>query len=72
MRMATLTLGVLLALTAPIHAQDAAPLYLDVKQPVDARVADLVSRLTLEEKAAALNHKGTTIERFKIRADQWN
>jgi beta-glucosidase len=69
------TLGLaalLLALAAPIHAQDAAPVYLDVKRPIDARVADLVSRLTLEEKAMVLNHKGTTVERFKLRADQWN
>ena len=73
MKIATLGLATwLLTLMVPIRAQDAAPLYLDVKQPVDARVADLVGRLTLEEKATVLNHKGTTIERFKIRADQWN
>jgi beta-glucosidase len=47
-------------------------LYLDVNQPVDARVADLISRLTLEEKATLLNHVGPTVERFNIRADQWN
>ena len=46
--------------------------YLDVTQPVDARVADLISRLTLEEKAALLNHRGPTVERFNIRSDQWN
>ena len=49
-----------------------APLYLDINQPVDARVADLISRLTLEEKAILLNHQGPTIKRFHIRADQWN
>jgi beta-glucosidase len=48
------------------------PLYFDVNQPVDARVADLISRLTLEEKAILLNHQGPTIQRFNIRADQWN
>ena len=47
-------------------------LYLDVNQPVDKRVADLISRLTLEEKAMLLNHVGPTVERFNIRADQWN
>jgi beta-glucosidase len=47
-------------------------LYLDIHQPVDARVADLISRLTLEEKAALLNHVGPTVERFNIRSDQWN
>jgi beta-glucosidase len=47
-------------------------LYLDVHQPVDARVADLISRLTLEEKATLLDHVGPTVQRFNIRADQWN
>lgn len=54
-------------------SRDAAPPpYLDTARPVDERVHDLVSRLTLEEKAAILNHRGTTVERFRIRADQWN
>ena len=53
---------------------DAKPgaLYLDASRPVDARVADLISRLTLAEKATLLNHRGPTVERFNIRADQWN
>ena len=51
---------------------DAPPLYLEVSQPVEKRVADLISRLTLEEKARLLNHRGPTVERFNIRSDQWN
>jgi beta-glucosidase len=47
-------------------------LYRDVSQPVDRRVADLISRLTLEEKATLLDHQGPTLARFNIRADQWN
>ena len=47
-------------------------LYLDPAQPVDRRVDDLISRLTLEEKAILLNHRGPTVERFNIRSDQWN
>ena len=47
-------------------------LYLDIHQPVDARVADLISRLTLEEKATLLNHRGPMVARFNIRSDQWN
>jgi len=46
--------------------------YRDPAQPIDVRVADLVARLTLEEKAILLDHKGPTIERFGIRSDQWN
>jgi beta-glucosidase len=56
-----------------IAADTNAPaLYLAVNQPVDARVADLISRLTLEEKATLLNHRGPTVARFNIRSDQWN
>src|SRR5438093_5101242 len=55
-----------------VNAQEAAPLFRDPSQPIAARMADLVSRLTLEEKAVLLNHRGPTVERFGIRADQWN
>lgn len=48
------------------------PLYLDADADLDERVADLVSRLTLEEKAMLLDHRGPTVERFNIRSDQWN
>jgi beta-glucosidase-like glycosyl hydrolase len=48
------------------------PVYLDTAQPVEKRVKDLISRLTLEEKAMLLNHRGTMVERFNIRSDQWN
>ncbi len=44
----------------------------DPSLPLELRVADLLSKLTLEEKACILDHKGPTIERFGIRADQWN
>ncbi len=47
-------------------------IFRDSSQPVEARVADLVSRLTLEEKAMVLDHKGPTVERFNLRSDQWN
>jgi len=49
-----------------------APLYLNPAQAVDARVADLISLLALEEKAILLNHRGPIVERFNIRADHWN
>ena len=48
------------------------PLYLDNAQPVDARVHDLMQRMTLEEKAAFLNHVAPDIERFAIKSDKWN
>src|SRR5580692_9387522 len=62
-----------LALDLGFAAETNVPaLYLDIHLPVDQRVADLISRLTLEEKATLLNHRGPTLERFNIRADQWN
>ena len=73
--------GLVFALAAPrLHAADApvatAPagpaLYLDVHAPIEDRLKDLVSRMTLEEKAMALNHVGPTLTRFNLRADQWN
>jgi beta-glucosidase len=63
----------LVASAAPAQDQKTdTPLYLDVKKPVDKRVQDLISRLTLEEKAILLNHRGPTVKRFGIRSDQWN
>jgi len=47
-------------------------LYLDPDQPVEKRVQDLISRLTLEEKATLLNHRGPDIERLNIKSDKWN
>ncbi|GAC1708157.1 MAG: glycoside hydrolase family 3 C-terminal domain-containing protein [Flavisolibacter sp.] len=47
-------------------------LFMNPKEPTEKRVLDLISRLTLEEKAILLNHRGATIERFKIRSDGWN
>lgn len=48
--------------------------FLDPKLPVDVRVADLMGRLSIEEKAILLNHRGPTItvEGHAIRSDQWN
>jgi len=61
----------ILSLTSCMAA-DVPALFLDINQPVGRRVEDLISRLTLEEKAILLNHRGPTIERFNIRSDQWN
>ncbi len=47
-------------------------LYLDPSQPVEKRVKDLISRLTVEEKAILLNHRGPVVERFGIKSDGWN
>jgi beta-glucosidase len=56
--------------TAPLAQEH--PLYLDTLASIDDRVADLISRLTLEEKAQALNHNGKDIARIGLRGDKWN
>ncbi len=68
-----LTIIAVLSLRCAIPAEPPtdAP-YRDPRRPVDERVADLIGRLTLEEKARLLNHKGPMVDRFNIRADQWN
>jgi beta-glucosidase len=54
------------------HA-DSQPPYLDPTQPTDTRVDDLISRMTLEEKAAELDHKSSGIPRLQIPAwSGWN
>jgi len=49
-----------------IAQSTAKPKYLDPTQPVEQRIADLIGRLTLEEKAAQLNHLNTGIPRLNI------
>ncbi len=48
------------------------PVYLNTDEPIEKRVNDLISRLTLEEKAQLLNHKAPDLERFDIKSDKWN
>lgn len=48
------------------------PLYLDPQQPVEKRVKDLISRLSVEEKAILLNHRAPDLVRLNILSDKWN
>lgn len=45
----------LLALSAPAHSQTDAPVYKDAKAPLEARVADVMNRLTPDEKLLLLS-----------------
>jgi beta-glucosidase len=67
-------LGGLLLFLCNASAQDAAhPAYLDPSKPTEQRVADLIGRMTLEEKAQQLNHLNTGIPRLKVAAwGGWN
>jgi beta-glucosidase len=56
-----------------VNAKDTAPLFRDTTLSFEARAADLVSRLTLEEKAALMQHDNPAIPRLGIPAyDWWN
>jgi beta-glucosidase len=48
-----------------------APLYLDPSQPIEVRVDDLVSRMTLEEKASQLVNQSRAIPRLQIPEYDW-
>lgn len=68
---------ILVSLKGILYAQPSADkrdsfLFLDTEQTTEARVHDLISRLTLEEKAILLNHRGPLVERFNIKSDGWN
>src|ERR1700744_6731679 len=46
-------------------------IYKDASQPLDARVHDLVSRLTLEEKVSLLGYNSQAVPRLGIPAYNW-
>ncbi|WP_040233818.1 glycoside hydrolase family 3 N-terminal domain-containing protein, partial [Xanthomonas citri] len=73
-RFRSLAQGVLLALGCATGAAHAAtPPYLDTQRSFEARAADLVSRMTLEEKAAQMQNAAPAIPRLQVPAyDWWN
>src|SRR5713101_7002904 len=48
-----------------------APPYMDPSQPINIRVDDLVSRMTLEEKASQLVNQARAIPRLQVPAYDW-
>jgi beta-glucosidase len=62
-----------LVVAIPLAVSGQQPVYLDPSQPIDKRVADLLSRLTLEEKPAQMCTTAPAIERLKIPVmNGWN
>lgn len=55
----------------PLFSQSSATIYKDPKQPLEKRVEDLVSRMTLEEKASQMVNNAPAIERLGIPAYEW-
>jgi len=66
---------VLLSGSSPLFAQTASPAaqppYLNPALPIDQRVNDLISRMTLEEKASQLVNQARAIPRLQIHAYDW-
>ena len=56
---------------ASAQAFTATPLYLDPALPAEQRAADLVGRMTLEEKASQVVHLAAPIDRLKVPAYNW-
>ena len=54
-----------MCLASPARAEPA-PVYLDPTQPIDRRVDDLISKMTLQEKAQELDHKASGIKRLSV------
>ncbi len=52
-------------------AQAGGAIYLDPAQPTEARVNDLISRMTLEEKASQLVNQARAIPRLQVPAYDW-
>ena len=69
----TLQLAILLALVVVHAAAQSKPssVYLDLSQPIEVRVDDLVKQMTLEEKASQLVNQARAIPRLKIPAYDW-
>ncbi len=73
MKSAAAVCGLLLCLCGAQAQNAARPAYLDPSKPTDQRIADLLSRMTLEEKAQQLNHLNTGIQRLNVSAwGGWN
>lgn len=68
----TLFLGMIICGCSLFAQTTEKPLYLNPQQPLEKRVRDLISRLTVEEKAVLLNHKAPDLVRLNILSDKWN
>ena len=56
---------------AQTKVEKSSPAYLDTSLPLERRVGDLVSRMTLEEKVRQMQHTAPAIPRLGIPAYDW-
>ena len=59
-----------LALAAPLWSQSV-PVYRNPDAPLEKRVEDLLSRMTLEEKVSQMMNASAAIERLDVPAYNW-
>jgi beta-glucosidase len=71
LRSAIAPLCLAVTLAAQVKPSSANPPYLDPEKPIAVRVDDLVSRMTLEEKASQLVNQSRAIPRLKVPAYDW-
>lgn len=65
------TTPVILISITSMAAQTGGPGYLDPSKPIDVRVNDLISRMTLEEKASQLVNQARGIPRLQVPNYDW-
>ena len=70
-RILTVLLSMLVSSTAQTAKPSSSPPYLDSTLPVNIRVDDLVSRMTLEEKASQLVNQARAIPRLQVPEYDW-
>src|SRR5438876_11116239 len=61
---------IVLMLPGSLHTQSSVPLYLDPQQPIERRVDDLMSRMTLKEKVGQLNLPCVYVEQLGKTIDE--
>ena len=66
-----LTLATALSVSPVLLPAQASQMYLDPSQPIDKRVDDLVSRMTLEEKITQMVNTSPAIPRLGVPAYDW-
>src|SRR3954465_1268626 len=54
-----------------LHAQNSTAVFSNSKQPMEARVNDLLHQLTLQEKISLLGYRSKEVERLGIPAYNW-
>src|ERR1041385_8280677 len=65
------SLGAIIFLSTCWLAAQERPVYLDPSQPVEARVGDLVERMTLDEKIAQMMYQAPAIPHLGVPAYNW-